>query len=186
MILLASIFFIAACNGDDTENSNGDNNENEQTAEDDEGNSEENSVYQIGETASTESSSYGFPYEVTVNSMELTEEVEGRALAEFYAESSEPSEDARFAVINVTLANTGDEGFIPNSTMTPTLIGDLTSESPEVNAMSVFDEEIPAGEEVTADLVYITDTLFEENGMIDLFFNIHDPNLEIKFELPIP
>lgn len=193
IILLASIFLISACNGDDTENSNGNDGENNQTEENDENNNEnetadeQKDIYQIGETAIAESSSYGFPYEVTVNDFQVTaDEVNGYTIAEFFAEGFEPGENTRFAVVNITLANTGEEGFTPNSTMTPALIGDITDEHPQVNAMPEFDEEIPAGEEVTADLIFITDTISQESDMVELYFNIHDPKREFRFELPIP
>lgn len=192
MILIASTLFIAACSGDDTENSNGDNNDNEQTEENNENNNEnetadeQKDVYQIGETAVAESSSYGFPYEVTVNDFQVTaDEVNGYTIAEFFAEGFEPSEDARFAVVNITMANTGDDAFSVNDTMTPSLIGDITSERPERGAMPEFDEEIPPGEEMTADLIFITNRILEED-MVELYFNTHDSDHEFRFELPIP
>jgi hypothetical protein len=195
MILLASIFLVAACNGDDSENSS-DNGRNDQVEENDDTNDtnsedesedEQQDVYQIGETAASESSSYGFPYEVTVNDFQVTaDEVNGSTIADYYAEGFEPSEETRFAVVNITMTNTGDDAFSVNDSMTPVLDGEFTSETPETNAMQAFDEEIPPGEEITADLIFITDTILTEDEMVNLFFNIHDPNLEFKFELPIP
>jgi|SRR5699024_6910875 len=193
MILLASIFLISACNGDNTETSNGNDDENDQTEENNENNNEnetadeQKDVYQIGETAEAESSSYGFPYEVTVNEFEITaDEVNGYTIEEFFAESFEPGEDTRFAVVNITVANTGDDAFSVNDTMTPALIGDMTDEHPAVNAMPEFDEEVQPGEEITADLIFITSTILDEDEMVDLYFNIHDPKREFRFELPIP
>lgn len=193
MILLTSIFLISACNGDNTENSNGNDGENDQTEENDENNNEnetadeQKDIYQIGETAAAESSSYGFPYEVTVNEFQITaDEVNGYTIAEFFAESSDPGEDTRFSVVNITVANTGDDAFSVNDTMTPMLIGDMTNEDPEINAMPEFDEEIQPGEEITADLIFITSSILDEDEMVDLYFNIHDPKREFRFELPIP
>lgn len=193
MILLASIFLISACNEDNTENSNGNDGENNQTEENDENNNEnetadeQKDIYQIGETATAESSSYGFPYEVTVNEFQITaDEVNGYTLSEFFSETSNPGEDTRFSVVNITVANTGDDAFSVNDTMTPMLIGDMTSESPEINAMPEFDEEIQPGKEITADLIFITSTILDEDETVDLYFNIHDPKREFRFELPIP
>ncbi|MFA1819796.1 DUF4352 domain-containing protein [Virgibacillus oceani] len=196
IILLAGIF-IAGCNGnDEEENSNGEMNGNDQAEEnngDDDGeNNEDNgdeqtNIYQIGETAEGTSSSYGFPYEVTVNDFEVTgDEVAGNTLEDIYAEGFEPSEDARFAVVNVTLNNTGDDSFVPNDTMSPTLDGEFTSEYPDMSLSPELDAELNPGEEVTADLVFIIDTLFQEDGVVNLVYNIHDPNHEFHFELPIP
>lgn len=178
-ILFASLIFVAGCSGGDTENKSG------ETEESKDDNTKD--VYQIGETATGESSSYGFPYEVTVNDFELTTDaVNGRTLEDFFAEAFSPNEDTRFAIINITMANTGDDGFVLNDSFTPILMGEFTNERPETNAMSAFDEEISPGEELTADLVFITDSVSRENEKVDLYFNIHDPNLEFKFELPIP
>lgn len=193
MILIASTLFIAACSGDDTENSNGDNNDNEQTEENNENNNEnetadeQKDVYQIGETAVAESSSYGFPYEVTVNDFQVTaDEVNGYTIAEFFSETSDPGEDTRFSVVNITVANTGDDAFSVNDTMTPSLIGDFTNERPERDAMPEFNEEIQPGEEMTADLIFITSRILDEDGMVELYFNTHDSDHEFRFELPIP
>src|SRR5699024_9837602 len=128
MILLASTFLISACNGDNTENSNGNDDENDQAEENDENNNEnetadeqQKDTYQIGETAEAESSSYGFPYEVTVNEFEITaDEVNGYTIEEFFSESSDPGEDTRFSVVNITVANTGEYVLSVNDTMTPT------------------------------------------------------------------
>src|SRR5699024_4694589 len=121
-----------------------------------------------------ESSSYGFPYEVTVNDFELTTDpVEGKEMEDFYSETSSPGEDSRFAIVNISLENTGDEGFVMNDTFSPTLMGEMTSEMPEIEVMPIFDEEISPGEERTGDLVFLTDTLLQEDGKVDLYFNIH-------------
>jgi len=193
MILLASIFLVSACNEDNTENSNGNDGDNDQTAENDENNNEnetadkQKDIYQIGETAAAESSSYGFPYEVTVNDFQITaDEVNGYTIEEFFSETSDPGEDARFALVNITMANTGDDAFSVNDTMTPFLVSDMINEDPEVKAMPEFDEEIQPGEEITADLIFITTTALDEDGTIDLYFNIHDPKRVFRFELPIP
>lgn len=181
-MIIVSVFVIVGCNGNDTEDNDGEDNKDVDSVED-----EQQEVYQIGETAVGESSSYGFPYEVTVNDFELTTDpVEGQELEDFFSETSSPSEDTRFAIVNISLENTGDEGFIMNNTFTPVLMGEMTNETPEIYAMPTFDEEILPGEELTGDLVFITDTILQEDGKVDLYFNIHDPNKEFRFELPIP
>ena len=185
MILLAGVF-IAGCSNDDS--SNEPNKDNDQVAEDngseDDDNAEEKKdVYQIGETAQITSSSYGFPYEVTVNDFKLTtDEIDGYSMEDF---NSQPHEDRRFAVINVTLKNTGENPLVPNDKLSAQLLGDLTSESSLIEFYKKGDEELEPGEEMTDNLVYMSRTFFDEENLY-LTYEVEDTKKEVKFELPVP
>ncbi|MBM7597887.1 hypothetical protein JOC34_000244 [Virgibacillus halotolerans] len=189
MILLAGIF-IAGCSNDDTSNEadtdddqvTEDNDSEDENIDNDDG-EEKKDVYQIGETAQITSSSYGFSYEVTVNDFELTtDEIDGYSMEDF---NSQPHEDRRFAVINVTLKNTGEDRLVPNDKLSAQLLGELTSESSLIEFYKKGDEELDPGEEMTDDLVYMSRTFFDEDT-IYLTYEAEATKEEVKFELPIP
>ncbi|TFJ91205.1 hypothetical protein [Lentibacillus salicampi] len=192
IILLAGIF-IAGCSGTDGagENSDGGESEGNQFEEDNEGENEQSeedgkeAVYQIGETAQITSSSYGFPYEVTVNDFKVTKEVEGYSVEDFFMEGSEPSEETRLAVVNITMKNTGNESFVPDEKISAELIGELTSVSSETKVFTERKEELGTDEEITGNLVFVSNTLFDD-GLVYLIYEFADPDEEVKFELPVP
>ena len=189
IILLAGVF-IAGCSNDDTSNeadtdddqvTDGNGSEDENTDNDD--GEEKKDVYQIGETAQITSSSYGFPYEVTVNDFKLTTDDVGGETLEYHAPN--PGEDDRFAVINVTLKNIGDKPLTPNDKLSAQLIGDdITSESSIPELYKKGDEELAPGEEITDDLVYVSRTFVHEK-VLYLTYEIADTKKEVKFELPV-
>lgn len=190
IILLAGVF-IAGCSNDDTSNeadsdddqvTEGNGSEDENTDDDD--GEEEKDVYQIGETAKTTSSSYGFPYEITVNDFRLTtDDVDGYSLEDF---NSEIEEDHRFAVINVTIKNTGEKSFVPNDKISAQLIGnDITSESSLIEFYKEGDKELGPNKELTADLVYMSRVFFHDDYLY-LTYEAEATKEEVKFELPVP
>ena len=190
MILLAGIF-IAGCSNDDTSNEadtdddqvTEDNDSEDENIDNDDG-EEKKDVYQIGETAQIVSSSYDFPYEVTVNNFELTtDDVGGESLEDH---AGNLGEDHRFAVINVTLKNTGEKSIVPNDKLSAQLDGDVfTSESTIPGIYKKGDEELAAGDEMTDDLVYASNTFFDEDYLY-LTYEAADTKKEVKFELPVP
>ena len=189
IILLAGVF-IAGCSNNDTSNETDtdddqvteDNNSEDENTNNDDG-EEKKDVYQIGETAQITSSSYGFPYEVTVNDFELTtDDVDGDSMGDHV---SNPGENHRFAVINVTLKNISDEPLTPNDKISAELMGDdITSESAIPEFYAKGDEELAPGEEMTDDLVYISKTFIREKALY-LTYEIADTKEEVKFELPV-
>ncbi|MBM7597876.1 hypothetical protein JOC34_000233 [Virgibacillus halotolerans] len=187
IILLAGVF-IAGCSNDDTSNesdtdndqvTDGNGTEDESTDNDD--SERRKDVYQIGETAKTTSSSYGFPYEITVNDFEVTtDEVDGYSMDDF-----DSFDDDVFVVVNVTLKNTGDKPFIPNDKISAQLIGELISETSYDEFFTEREEELEPGEEITGNVVYLTDSLYE-NDVVYFTYEAEATKEEVKFELPVP
>lgn len=188
IILLAGIFIIGcSSDGDDTGKKENDEDQatetNEGRDENAESENEKKEVYQIGETAKTTSSSYGFPYEITVNDFKLTsDEIDGYSFEDFH---SDPDENHRFAVINVTIKNTGDESFVPNDKISAQLLSEITSEISYDEFFTERDEELEPGQEITGDLIYMSRNFFEEEFLY-LTYEAAATDEEVKFELPVP
>lgn len=190
LLTLAVLILMVSCSDDskDTKNSNQTNDKNEQTTDpNDQDNKEEEDegkkVYQIGETAQLKSDLYGFPYEVTVNSFELTTEpVNGVKLED---KVMEIGENHRFAVINVTIKNTGEKSFIPNEKISAQLVNETLSEnSYDEEFFTERNKELKPGNEITGNLVYMSPLFFEED-VIYLAYELISSE-ETRWELPIP
>ncbi|PAV28971.1 hypothetical protein CIL05_13400 [Virgibacillus profundi] len=187
LILLAAIF-VAGCsdNGEDTNSEPSENEGTSETETEDENTETENekkAIYQIGETADITSDVYGFPYQVTVNSFELTtESVDGLSLEDL---NYSAEEGARFAVANVTIKNTGDSSFVPQDKISAQLFLENEYDLPsEDDTFKERYEELAPGDEITGNLVY-TDSYFYENEVVYLTYEAEAIDDETKFELPI-
>ncbi|GGK09580.1 hypothetical protein GCM10007063_35070 [Lentibacillus kapialis] len=112
-----------------------------------------------------------------------TDEVDGHSL-EDYLQGAERTEDTRFAVVNVTLKNTGDEPFVPSEKMSAQLIGELTYQESWDEIFTERDNELSPGKEITGNLVYISDNLYED-GVVYMSYET-GAREEVKFELPVP
>ncbi|MDY0395124.1 hypothetical protein ACFSMW_12095 [Virgibacillus halophilus] len=77
-------------------------------------NEKKKDIYQIAETANTESSNGGHPYSVKVNSFEIINDKSASGVSMKDAGYTKDDPDARFAVANATNKNTGDKPFVPN------------------------------------------------------------------------
>lgn len=179
MMLLAITFIIAGCSGND-ENENGNSNENNSQAKEN-GNKD---VYQIGDTAHITSAAFDFPYEVTVNDFELAEEAHGKTIADFFVGKAPEDEDTKLAVVNVTIKNTGDEAFVPGETIYGELMGEMTRSSADNEIFSERKEKLKPGNEITGDLVYVSDTLFQD-GVVYLEYESASDE-KTRIELPVP
>ncbi|MFC0299819.1 DUF4352 domain-containing protein [Virgibacillus soli] len=191
-ILLIMGLFLTACSGND----DGDKKEepnNEQGAStsnkeksNDKNESKEGNIYQIGETAKTETSSLGYPYEVTVNSYEVTtDDIEGKSLENY---NLDPENRDRFVVVNVTLKNIGEKSFIPNEQLAADLV--FTNGGYEHDLDFDFflerNNELSPGNDITGNLVYTsTITKLQDQTSLHLVFE-HYADEEIRFELPVP
>ena len=188
-ILLAAVF-IAGCSSNNDEGAESEPAEGEEgTSEtetengDSEEETEDKEIYQIGETAKTTSNVYGFPYEVTVNSFELATSIEGLSIEDF---NYSAEEGGRFAVVNVTIKNTGEDPFVPNEKISAQLYdGDTPMFSTERDTFTEGNEELGAGEEVTGNLIY-TSNYFDDFDSLYLTYEAEAIKEEIKIELPIP
>ncbi|MDY0408526.1 DUF4352 domain-containing protein [Paracerasibacillus soli] len=143
-------------------------------------------MYQIGETAKTETSSLGYPYEVTVNSYEVTtDDIEGKSLENY---NLDPENRDRFVVVNVTLKNIGEKSFIPNEQLAADLV--FTNGGYEHDLDFDFflerNNELSPGNDITGNLVYTsTITKLQDQTSLHLVFE-HYADEEIRFELPVP
>ncbi|MBP1968650.1 hypothetical protein J2Z83_000742 [Virgibacillus natechei] len=189
IILLAGIFIVGCSGNDGEENTDEGENGDDQVEENGEGDNtqsedgeEDKDVYQVGETAETNSSSYGFPYEITVNEFEVTtDDIEGHSLEDFV----DPTEDDRFVAVNVTLKNTGDESFVPEDKISAQLLGEMISETDYNEFFKEREEELEPGEEITGNVVYLTNMLFE-NDVVYFTYEAAALDNEVQFELPVP
>ncbi|MFC0299818.1 DUF4352 domain-containing protein [Virgibacillus soli] len=190
-ILLILGLFLTACssNGDGDKKEEPNNEQGAPTSDTetstDSSDSKEGNIYQIGETAQTETSSLGYPYEVTVNSFEITEEdVEGHSLESYNLTAEEGS---RFAVVNVTIKNTGEKSFVPNRQLSGELVY-ASSNAAELDYDFDFflerDEELAPGDEITGNLVYTSRSFFEEDTLYLVYEYLAKE--EIRIELPVP
>ncbi|MFC0299816.1 DUF4352 domain-containing protein [Virgibacillus soli] len=190
-ILLIMGLFLTACSGsDDGDKKDEPNNEqgastSDKESSDDKNDSKEGNIYQIGDTAQTETSSLGYPYEVTVNSFDLTtDDIEGHSLEEY---NYNPEEGGRFAVINVTIKNTGSESFIPNQQMSADLLFASTDGGDTDNNEDFFlerEQELKPGDEITGNLVFADSNYLSEEILYFVYERMS--NEEIRFELPVP
>ncbi|WP_188453575.1 DUF4352 domain-containing protein [Virgibacillus oceani] len=186
-LTVALIFVITGC-GDDSSEKEKSNGTNEQKTELNDDNSktqerEGKNVYQIGETAQIISDLYDFPYEVTVNSFELTTEpVDGVKLEE---KVLEVGENDRFAVVNVTIKNVSDEAFVPNEMISAQLIGETVGEnSYDEEFFTDRNKELNPGEEITGNLVYLSNNFVKEDTLY-LAYEYMATDEETRFKLPV-
>lgn len=183
VLLFATLLFVvSACSHDPDETSkSNDNSEkaSETTNEDKKDEKQEDKkVYQIGETAEITSSTYDFPYEVTVNSFKLTTDpVEGVTLAD---KGYDGSRDGKFAVVNVTIKNTSDRPFVPKEKVSAQLLSKSVSETSDDEFFKERNEELKPEEGITGNLVY-THSFDDE-----VYFLTYEQkaSTETKFELP--
>jgi hypothetical protein len=174
LILLAAIF-IAGCSDNDEDTTS-----NTQREKKD----EETRIFQIGETADITTDSAGIPYQVTVNSFELTtDSVDGVSLEDYNITAEDGGE---FAVVNVTLKNTGDSSFVPQGHISAILEEqDSTSFYAVAETFNERLQEIKPGEEITGNLVY-TSTYFDDFDVLYLTYETEAIDNETMFELSMP
>ncbi|ASK62849.1 hypothetical protein CFK37_12170 [Virgibacillus phasianinus] len=186
LLFAALLIVVTGCSddSDDTSKTN-DNNEkaSETTNNDDKKDEkkEDKKVYQIGETAEITSSTYEFPYEVTVNSFELTKDkVDGVSLDE---KVSEVDEEDRFAVVNVTIKNTSDRPFVPNEKISAQFISETLGEQTDDSFFTKRNEKLEPGQEISGNLVTVIGNTNDE-----VFYIVYEAmsGEETKFELPNP
>lgn len=186
IILLAGIL-LAACSDD---GGNGKNNDqgsdgastgDENKAEEKEA-SKDKKVYQIGETAVITSDMYEFDYEVTVNDFELTKEVDGTKIGDYI---SGAVEEARFAVIDVSIKNISDEAYVPNEMFSANFAGsqDRGGDTMIDQFFTEGDKELGPGEELNGHLVYTTRMNYADTFILKYEFTSDE---ETHFELPNP
>lgn len=185
LIFLLAIILLAGCSNDSNdssdENKPKDNDEktSETTKED---KKDEKKVYEVGDTAQITSDTYEFPYEVTVNSFELTTEVEGMTVKERF--NAPITEEDKFAVANVTIKNTSDRSFIPNEKISgELLLGDLSINSDD-NIFTERNKKLKPGESITGNLVFISSDFYTEESLF-LTYELLANTEETKFRLPV-
>ncbi|HEY4601394.1 MAG TPA: DUF4352 domain-containing protein [Cerasibacillus sp.] len=194
IILITSLLLIVtACgNNNTTENTTADNKkENENITEENNDNNKEESdgeipVYQIGETAVIKNDKFNLEYEVTVNSFEITKEVDGVPLEELVTNLEEDDEDG-FLSIDVTYKNISDEAYVPNERF----LSYFGQGDGGGGSLTDFDDmffpelekELAPGEEITGKLVYIS-----ANPDYDYYTLTYEPvsDNETWFHLPNP
>ncbi|MFC0299817.1 DUF4352 domain-containing protein [Virgibacillus soli] len=189
ILLILGLFLTACSSNDDGDKKEEPNNEQgapttDKEKSDGSSDSKEGNIYQIGETAKTETSSLGYPYEITLNSFEITtEDPKGVSIDDYNYESED---GGRFAILNVTLKNVGDKSFVPNEQISANIV--YSSGGYEHDRDEEFflerNEELNPGEEITGELVY-TSMKFLNEEKLHLIYE-YLANEEIRFELPVP
>lgn len=186
LLLLSTIVIISACSNDSDDGSkSGDNEKVKETekANKEEDKGEKKKIYHVGDTAKITSSTYEFPYEVTLNSFKLTTEpVDGVKLED---KILEVSENDRFAVANVTIRNTSNPPFVPNDKISAQLmIGDMAVNSEDVDFFTDREKKLEPGKEITGNLVYVSSYFYDED-VLYLTYELRANTEETKFELPV-
>ncbi|ASK62858.1 hypothetical protein CFK37_12215 [Virgibacillus phasianinus] len=183
VLLFATLLLVvSACDDSDEASKSNDNDEkaSETTGDNKKGEKlKDKRIYRIGETAEIFSSTYDFPYEVTVNSFKLTTDaVEGVTLAD---KGYDGSRNGKFAVVNVTIKNTSDRPFVPKEKISAQLLSESVAETSDDKFFKERNEELKPGEEVTGNLVY-THSFDDE-----VYFLTYEQKAttETKFELPV-
>ena len=185
IILLAGVFIAGCSNDQDNNKTSASESKIDQTKQAEskrDKNTEKKDVYQIGETAVITSDMYDFDYEVTVNDFELSKVVEGVSIDDFV---SGAPENERFAVVEVTIKNIGDESYVPNE-MFSANFSNIDQESGKISEDEFFterDKELAPGEEITGPVVFITKV-----DIADAFLMKYEvmSDEETHFELPNP
>lgn len=189
LILLSVGLVMTACSdSDDTSGSDsGKQEEKKKKGSKDKAKDSEGGVrtFQIGETAEIMSASYRFPYELTVNSVELVkDEFAGHSISEYYM--SDVPDDARFFVVNVTLKNIQKKAYAPYDHIMPQLYQEMDGHDfSEEEFTPKWREELEPGGEVTTNLVFLGSRL-ESADSAFLKMESMDVDRETLFELPIP
>src|SRR5699024_1459063 len=101
---------------------------------------------------------------VTLNDFELVEdEYKGYTLDEFIYGIDELDPDTRFVLANVTIKNMDEDSFEPRDTIDALLTGEegFLEEENEVTIETDFFDKLEPGEEVTDDLIFITDEILK-------------------------
>ncbi|HEY4601379.1 MAG TPA: DUF4352 domain-containing protein [Cerasibacillus sp.] len=194
ILITGLLLILTACgNNNTTENTTADNKkENENTTEENNDNNKEESdgeipVYQIGETAVIKNDKFDLEYEVTVNSFEITKEVDGVPLEELLEGAYDES---GFLVAEVTYKNISDEAYVPNERFLAYFTygdgggGELT----EYDDMffNELEKELAPGEEITGKLVYVSASpdhdyyrlTYEPMQDNETWFQLLNPNLK--------
>jgi hypothetical protein len=183
LILLAAIF-IAGCsdNGDDvTSDSSKDKETSETVADNKDG---DKKIFQIGETADITTVNADLPYQVTVNSFELTTDSVDGVKLEDYNYSVEDGH--QFGVVNVTMKNTGDVSFVPMDHISAEIYdGEIPQFLSKDETFKERFEELEPGKEITGNLVYGS-TYFDDFEVLHLVFEAESFHNETRFELPMP
>lgn len=180
-LIVITAMVVTGCTDSKESNPKEDSGKNISAEKKNSGTEKKKDIYKIGETAKTKSNSYGYPYEVTVNSFKLTtDDVQGRSLEDY---NFDASEGAKFALVNVTIKNTGDKAFVPNQTISGALSAKDFDVPEEEDFFNERDKELKPGEEITGDLVFIND-YFHDFDKVYLVYEVISED-EIKFELPV-
>lgn len=184
VLLFATLLLVVSACSDDSDEASKSNDNNEKASEttgDDKKDEkqEDKKIYQIGETAEITSTTYDFPYEVTVNSFELTKDsVDGVSLDE---KVLEVDEEDRFAVANVTIKNTSDRPFVPNEKVSAQFVSETLGEQTDDSFFTERNEKLEPGQKITGNLVTVIGNFND-----DVFYIVYEAmsNEEVKFELP--
>ncbi len=190
LVLILTVFLLAACGDQNETNSESGGTENESKSDtdvqkvDEEADAKENKIYQIGETATITSDIYDFDYEVTVTDFQITDEVDGTSIFE-YVQGLEEDDPSRFAVVDVTIKNISDEAYIPNEMFSANLsnVNEKAGKRSELEFSPELDKELAPGEEVESKIVY--DHYLDDEEAYWFKYEIMSKK-ETIFELPNP
>ncbi len=151
---------LSACNDDNADEEANDESTTETSNESEEADesTNEEQVFDIGETIDLESYEWEVPYEVTVNSVDITREYNGEDITEYIINANDTD---NFFVANTVIKNTGDEPIIPGEYVVPRLGRNLEGNG-ENFVFELSEEELSKelapGEEVELDFVFLENT----------------------------
>ena len=176
ILLMSGALFLSACSDEkNNESTNEENQAEETTQESDETETTEESgekVVKIGETVDVESFEWEVPYQITVKSVDLTNEYGDEDITEYV---SNADENIKFLVADTVIKNTSDEPMLAGEYVMPRL-GIDTDGSGENFIFELSEDELSKelapGEEIELDFVYIQDllTVYDPDGNVYLHF----------------
>ncbi|TQS71886.1 DUF4352 domain-containing protein [Ornithinibacillus gellani] len=189
LILILTVFLLAACSDkDETKNENGNEENTTQTGgqvdTEEQADEKEDKIYGIGETATITSDLYDFDYEVTVNDFQAVDEVDGTSIYD-YVLGLEEEDPTRFAVVDVTIKNISDEAYVPSEMFSANFsnVDEGAGYTSEPEFSPELDEELAPGDEINSKIVYTHD--FDGEEAYWFKYEIMSDE-ETIFELPNP
>lgn len=150
LVLLFAILLVAGCSNDSADKDKDKTKEtNEEASESTE---EEGKFYPMNQPVKITVVEYDLPFEITVNSFEISKKFKGKPMSDFFEHDFS---SFALSIINVTIKNVSDQAFVPSEKTSPNLNFDGKITPPE-DLSPKLDEKLKPGEKISEDLVFLS------------------------------
>jgi hypothetical protein len=196
IFLLSSALLLTACSGDAGNGSGDTSAEATSDGADSQEASDGKQLFEIGETADIETFEWGVPYQVSVKSVDFTDEYDGMAYDELVLNAPET---LSIVVADTVITNSGDEPMVPGEYIDIPRANTAIAHEDERGfgpgsdfffdfAEEGLSEELAPGEEVEVPLVFTLDMtdVDDPEGRIFIQFNRLAQTDSISFAVPTP